>query len=193
MLWTPPLVLLDGSFRVEGWITIFNEKVVLHHLAYLVGIRDRIMSFTQYLPHLVYSTALTSLGMHSLFQRKSAESERSHVAAQLSILDSMVQRLQAGEDISDKEFSRLWKLAKSHEDGVESEGKDAGTKEVIGWREVFLGRKDLGDKETSEKWDRKDLDKGMLVPEFGGSFLWEFTPRDIRIVREELKASEHSS
>lgn len=119
------------------------------------------MTFTQYLPHVVYSTALTSLAMHSLFHRKEAEEERSHVAAQISILDSMAQRLRSGEDIPDKEFAQLWKLAKSHDVAPENENKEAGKGE-IGWKDMFLGKKNLDSKGSSD-WDAKDLDKSGSI------------------------------
>ena len=50
------------------------------------------MGALEYLPHLIYATALTSTSMHHLFQRKAFEADRAHVAAQLSILSDLQER-----------------------------------------------------------------------------------------------------
>ncbi len=126
-----------------------------------------------YLPHLIFSTALTSVTMHHLYQRKAAEEDRAHVAAQLSILEDLHTRLAAHEPIPDREFDRLWKLARNHdvlraaEAGGEGDEKGARVKsvhiqpkETIGWREVLLGRR--FDTARTEELDRKDLERGAL-------------------------------
>ena len=121
-------------------------------------------SLLAYLPHLLYSTALTSVSMHHLAQRKAAEADRAHVAAQISILEDLLAR----PALPDAEFQRLWRLARAHDVWAAREqqaaaagegggdGKGAGRgKEEIGWREVLLGRR--FDTRRTEELDRKDL------------------------------------
>lgn len=126
------------------------------------------MGVLEYLPHLIYSTALTSVSMHHLYQRKALEADRAHVAAQLSILDDLRTRLAAGEDIPERELDRLWRLARSHdvwrgagtgEGDVKSVHLQSG--ETVGWREVLLGRR--FDTSRTEELDRKDLEKGAYL------------------------------
>ena len=150
------------------------------------------MGLLAYLPHLLYSTALTSITMHHLYQRKAAEEDRAHVAAQLSILEDLQTRLHAHEPIPDHEFDRLWRLARSHDvwraaaDGETGTGADVKLKsvhiqptETVGWREVLLGRR--FDTARTEELDRKDLERGAssavvvsvsYVSPWGSPFLW---------------------
>ncbi|KAI0352021.1 hypothetical protein OH77DRAFT_1498239 [Trametes cingulata] len=124
-------------------------------------------SLLQYLPHLLYSTALTSLATHHLVQRKALEEDRAHVAAQLSILADLRARLLAGERVPEREAERLWRLARSHDvwraRAGEGRGQGQGqggreeAKEEIGWREVLFGKRfDTG---RSEEYDRRDLER----------------------------------
>ncbi|KAL7277606.1 hypothetical protein ACG7TL_008533 [Trametes sanguinea] len=98
----------------------------------------------QYLPHIIYTIALTSIATHHLQQRKEFEAERAHVAAQLSILEDLRGRLSASvcssapfshsgqpaangsagqavavgvsrEQLDRREIERLWRLAKTHD------------------------------------------------------------------------------
>ncbi|KAI0827742.1 hypothetical protein BC628DRAFT_1338266 [Trametes gibbosa] len=119
------------------------------------------MAVLPYLPHLFYSTALTSLAMHHLFQRKAFEAERAHVAAQLSILDDLRVRLGAGERIPEREFDRLCRLAQSHDvwRAREACAMGAGQDEEseIGWKEVLFGKR--FDSAKSDEWDKKDLER----------------------------------
>ena len=139
------------------------------------------MGVLEYLPHLLYSTALTSISMHHLYQRKAAAEERSHVAAQISILEDLRARLSAREPIPEREVERLWHLARSHDVwaaraeaeaaaragdtastgagmNVKSVHMQARPGEEIGWREVLLGRR--FDSRRTEELDRKDLESG---------------------------------
>ncbi|RDX44217.1 hypothetical protein OH76DRAFT_1111312 [Lentinus brumalis] len=135
------------------------------------------MGLLDYLPHLIYSTALTSVSMHHLFQRKAAEANRAHVAAQISILEDLHTRLAAREDIPDREFDRLWRLARSHDvwRAEEAEGMDVNLKsvhiqpkETVGWREVLLGRR--FDTSRTEELDRKDLEAVRMEVENSSGF-----------------------
>ncbi|KAJ8495025.1 hypothetical protein ONZ45_g13035 [Pleurotus djamor] len=75
---------------------------------------------------------------------------------QISILESLRQRLGSGEAIPDAEVSRLLKLAKAQE---ERTGEQQGT-EVIEWKTVFSRVKQDQHGDLNE-WDRKDLAKIM--------------------------------
>ncbi|RPD52322.1 hypothetical protein L227DRAFT_582130 [Lentinus tigrinus ALCF2SS1-6] len=150
------------------------------------------MGVLEYLPHLIYSTALTSISMHHLYQRKAAEADRAHVAAQISILEDLRTRLAAGEDVPAREFDRLWRLARSHDvwraaaAAAEAEAAATGTgtgtgtgagaksvhmqiqpRETVGWKEVLLGRR--FDTSRTEELDRKDLEKVRMEVEVEGA------------------------
>ncbi len=150
------------------------------------------MGVLEYLPHLLYSTALTSISMHHLFQRKAAADERSHVAAQISILEDLRARLSAREPISEREVERLWHLARSHDvwiaraEAGSADANSAGANvksvhmqarpgEEIGWREVLLGRR--FDSRRTEELDRKDWESGELPASFCASVPWRITVR----------------
>jgi hypothetical protein len=117
------------------------------------------MPVSTYVPHLIYSTILTSISFHLLFQKKQSEVDRAHLTAQMTTLESLAHRLRSGQDVSDKEVERLCRLAKTHEDTyLERAG---AKKEIIGWRDVFLGRKtegDVGQYETMNFEQGEDLD-----------------------------------
>ncbi len=88
-----------------------------------------------YAPHIVYSLAITTFSIHLIAQRNGFREERSRVAAQLSILESIRDRLQSGERIPQDEMQSLRKLARPElaED----------YQEEITWTEAFLGKKDI--------------------------------------------------
>ncbi|KAI0753410.1 hypothetical protein C8Q80DRAFT_1305729 [Daedaleopsis nitida] len=146
------------------------------------------MSALTYLPHVLYSCALTSITIHHLYQRKTAEEDRTHVAAQLSILEGLHARLAAREPVPAHELDRLWRLARSHdvwraaalEDGGEGAGAGGGAGAGAGGaagtgtdarvKSVHLPpRETVGWKEVllgrrfdtarTEELDRKDLER----------------------------------
>jgi len=112
------------------------------------------MPVSTYIPHLIYSTVLTSLSFHLLFQKKQSEVDCAHLNAQISILESLAQRLRSGQDVSDEETDRLCRLAKTHKDGHVEGAKLK--KEKIGWKDVFWGRK--SERDGGER-DRKILEE----------------------------------
>ena len=97
------------------------------------------MPVSQYIPHLIYSLALTSVSFHILYQKKQSEVDRAHLTAQTTLLESLADQLRSGT-ISDGEAERLWKLVKIH-DNAEVKDKAQKEKKKIRWREVFLGIK----------------------------------------------------
>ncbi|KAI0698304.1 hypothetical protein C8T65DRAFT_753455 [Cerioporus squamosus] len=80
------------------------------------------MGLLEYLPHFIYSTALTSVSMHHLFQRKAAEADRTHVAAQISILEDLHGRLAARE--GNRESDRLQMSVRSHDVWCAEDGEE---------------------------------------------------------------------
>jgi hypothetical protein len=119
----------------------------------------------RYAQHIIYSLAITSISIHLLNTRKSTEATHSQLQAQISVLESITQRLRAGEDVSDAEVDRLKRLVRANErTALEgSTNADDLKREAIGWREVLLGRK-RGDAERlkTEELDRRDIERGSL-------------------------------
>ncbi|EPQ55232.1 hypothetical protein GLOTRDRAFT_76550 [Gloeophyllum trabeum ATCC 11539] len=97
------------------------------------------MSRTSYLPHIIYSVALTSVSIHLLWQRKTAEAQKASVLAQTSILEDIAQRLRSNDDLSDEEYTRLRNLARKKGEAVFNPAEVKN--EEIGWKDVFLGKK----------------------------------------------------
>ena len=114
---------------------------------------------TAYIPHLVYSLAVTSLATHLLWKRTSANEERLQMGAQITLLESLSRRIRAG-DVSDVEVERLRRLARTER----SEPTPAATvNEEIRWRDVILGKaRTSSGKAKSEEYDRRDWEKGEL-------------------------------
>ncbi|KAI0629680.1 hypothetical protein C8Q77DRAFT_301182 [Trametes polyzona] len=147
--------------------------------------RQSRMAVLAYVPHVLYSTALTSLAMHHLYQRKTLEADRAHVAAQLSILADLRARLAAGERVPERELDRLWRLARSHDvwraraeagerERREEEERGAGGEE-IGWKEVLFGKR-FESARTAEL-DRRDLERGSGR----GELIARTTPPAVRL------------
>lgn len=92
----------------------------------------------RFIPHIIYSLALTSFSMHLLYERRAAEEDRAHYAGKISILETLVQNLEQGQKLEPQEVERLRKLA-----GVSTSHvpKEVGrTQSRIGWKEVLLGK-----------------------------------------------------
>ncbi|KAG2137341.1 hypothetical protein BD769DRAFT_316658 [Suillus cothurnatus] len=114
------------------------------------------MSGTQYIPHIIYSTALTSISMHLLWQRKTADEDRARIKAQTSILQDLIEQLRSGKPISDEEITRSRNLARIHGEGKQPLDKERTN---IGWMDVLWGRKTPADLGVSDEWERKDLEQ----------------------------------
>jgi hypothetical protein len=112
-------------------------------------------------PHIVYSLAIVSLGIHTLWHKKTAEAQRAQIAARISILETLAADLRSGKNISDTEVERLKRLSRPRqEDPAVSQDE---TKEEISWWEVILGNKDASGLVDS-KYDERDLEKGIQWP-----------------------------
>ena len=92
------------------------------------------MAVSQYLPHLVYSIALTSISFHLLSKRDAIDTERAQLSAQISVLESVVRRLRTPGSITDAEVDRLMKLARAHRE------EQHGQSRMVSWRDVFIGK-----------------------------------------------------
>lgn len=98
-----------------------------------------------YLPHILYSTALTSVSIHLLWQRTTEKEDRARCHAQVSILEDLAHQLRSGVPITDEEITRLKNLARIHGQGE----KQTQSGEAIRWSEVVWGRKPAdGDQNT---------------------------------------------
>ncbi|KAG5725061.1 hypothetical protein E4T56_gene12412 [Termitomyces sp. T112] len=106
-----------------------------------------------YFPHAIYSLAIITLSIHLVSQRRLADDERAHIAAQTSILESIRDQLKSNKPLSNEELTRLRRLARpvEHKDG--DEGASGRT---IGWGEIFLGRKK---EEGAARWEKKETEK----------------------------------
>lgn len=63
-----------------------------------------------YLPHIIYSTALTSIALHLLVTRKDADAAQRKAEARISLLEGLASRLRAGERVNSEELARVQKL-----------------------------------------------------------------------------------
>ncbi|KDQ50881.1 hypothetical protein JAAARDRAFT_96532, partial [Jaapia argillacea MUCL 33604] len=113
------------------------------------------MISTQYIPHLIYSLSLTSISFHLLWQRRAAADQRAQLTAQISILDSLAERLRSSEHISLDELRKLRRLARPKEELVAGPLSGGGE---IGWKDVIFGKTTAQDNKSSEEWERRDWD-----------------------------------
>jgi len=144
----------------------------------------------QYLPHVIFGMALTSMSMNLVSQRRKTEEERYRIEAHLSILESIKKELQSTEPLSDERLGKLRKLAEAskpmsagaggdNSTGEElkvAEGKfESNLKESVGWSQVFKVQKPVeATDETLSKWDKQDLETSKYIHPsiFGFLSLW---------------------
>lgn len=113
-------------------------------------------SRARYIPELVYALAFSSISVHLLWQRRTAETDRRHYSARISILGELAARLRAGEAVPDVEISRLRRLAETA-----GAAEETHPGENIGWRDVVFGRKESGmEREGKEVLERRELERG---------------------------------
>ena len=100
--------------------------------------RQRLPMSLRFMPHIIYSLALTSFSMHLLYERRAAEEDRVQYSGKISILETLVQDLEQGQRMDSQELKRLRKLA-----GISTSQapNDVGRNQPnIGWKEVLLGK-----------------------------------------------------
>ncbi|TFK50926.1 hypothetical protein OE88DRAFT_1645186 [Heliocybe sulcata] len=113
------------------------------------------MATTSYVPHIIYSLALTSMSMNMLYQRKLGEAQRASIAAQTTILDSLAQSLRSADNVPEDEIQKLWSLARKK--GEMTMDQHAAE---IGLKETFFGKK-LTAQEAArvEEWERLEIEQ----------------------------------
>src|ERR1700684_1857041 len=99
------------------------------------------MAIPRYLPHIIYSIALTSISFHLLSKRDQIDTQRAQLSAQISVLESVVQQLQSRESVSDVELERLMKLARVN--GGYPLVQDT-QKRAVSWKDAIFGREREG-------------------------------------------------
>lgn len=118
------------------------------------------MPVPKHLPHILYSTFLTSASIHLLWQRKASEDDRARKHAQITILEDLVHQLRSGAPtmISDEEVGRLMKLARVQGAGEEGVGGSPQSSSQVRWTEVLWGRKAV-DQKSSDELEQKDVEQ----------------------------------
>lgn len=92
--------------------------------------------FARHTSSLIGATLLTSLAFQNLIYRRASTSERDRLTAHKTILESLVQRLRAGENVPQDEIVRLVRLARGYDVG----GATARVEDTT-WREVVFGKR----------------------------------------------------
>jgi hypothetical protein len=112
----------------------------------------------RYIPELLYALAFSSISVHLLWQRRTAETDRRHYSARISIIRRACRAAaHAGEAVPDVEVVRLRRLAETVGEA------EAHAGENIGWRDVVFGRKESGmEREGAEELERKELERGAF-------------------------------
>jgi hypothetical protein len=117
------------------------------------------MVTTAYIPHAIYSLAMTSISIHLVSQKRTITEDRARVAARISILESVAKQLREGEDISLDELGRLHRLARPPDPAK----KDKEVKEEIGWREMFFGPEKRSSEPEMSEYDKRDWEKSEFL------------------------------
>lgn len=91
----------------------------------------------RFMPHIIYSLALTSFSMHLLYERRATEEDRAHYSGKISILETLVRNLEQGQTMDPQEVERLRKLAGASTSHVSETNRNQAK---IGWKEVLLGK-----------------------------------------------------
>ncbi|KAF9645392.1 hypothetical protein BDM02DRAFT_3189753 [Thelephora ganbajun] len=91
----------------------------------------------RFMPHIIYSLALTSFSMHLLYERRATEEDRTHYSGKISILETLVHNLEQGQTMDSREVERLRKLAGVSTSHVPEISRNQSK---IGWKEVLLGK-----------------------------------------------------
>lgn len=73
------------------------------------------MPLPPYLPHIIYTTALTSITLHLLVTRKDADAAQRKADARISLLEGLAGRLRSGEHVDSDEVTRVRRLLRENE------------------------------------------------------------------------------
>ncbi|TCD69420.1 hypothetical protein EIP91_007767 [Steccherinum ochraceum] len=125
---------------------------------------------TRYIPHIIYTVAITSISTHMLWHRKESDDQRRHVDAHVALLERLrsassrlpeaevreeLERIRRTFRRSAEELERDRAVARGLV-RVEGEGRES-----IGWKEALLGGAAgaVGGGERREAYERADLEK----------------------------------
>lgn len=120
------------------------------------------MPLPTHLPHVLYATALTSLGLHLLSTRKAGQAARSQADARISLLDGLATRLREGENVSRDEVVRVLRLMRENDGDrtgfgsgkdLEVLGRGEAVERDVDWKTMLLGRPE--DKDRNRKKEEK--------------------------------------
>jgi hypothetical protein len=115
----------------------------------------------RYLPHIIYSIALTSISMHLLNTRKNAADERAAFRARESVLTSLITRLKTGENVSDAEIAKMRLMGNSKGGMVAMyELPNPGGGKSTSWKDAVMGQK------SNEHDDLKQLEDCASICSF---------------------------
>jgi hypothetical protein len=109
-----------------------------------------------YVPHLLYSIGIVSLSMQTLWHRKEWEAQRSQAAAQISVLESVAQRLRSGERIDSREIARLRRMVR-----IASSSEEKSPAEIISPLPVLASAASAV--KDAESYDQKDWEARTLL------------------------------
>ncbi|QRV98100.1 hypothetical protein RhiJN_26119 [Ceratobasidium sp. AG-Ba] len=108
-------------------------------------------AFTRYTSSFIGATLLTSFAFRGVIHKRTSTAEHDRLTAHTTILESLVARLKAGEDVGEAEIGRLLRLARGGGEEV-----DEGKVLDVPWREVVFGRKVREDESLADarrEWD----------------------------------------
>jgi hypothetical protein len=114
-----------------------------------------------YLPHVLYSLAVTSLATHLLWRRTASEEQRRRVGAEIGMLESLTHRLRTGERIADDELERLRNLVRNPVEVGSRQKEGSASSDEISWKEVMLGRaKTASSQAQTDEYERREWEQG---------------------------------
>ncbi|KIY48027.1 hypothetical protein FISHEDRAFT_44028 [Fistulina hepatica ATCC 64428] len=96
------------------------------------------MVVTTYVPHLIYSVALTSIAVNLVHQKRTNAEERVRVETRISLLQILAEALQSPGAVDDEGVARLKRLLRSH-DSVQLTLPPASD---MGWLDIFRRKKE---------------------------------------------------
>jgi hypothetical protein len=102
--------------------------------------------------------AFTSLSIHLLNQRRDAQSERLRHSAQIGALEDVLQRLRAGEAVSEAELVKIRRRVGIQQRDANSGIPPATNPSPAGWKDNFTTRKEgqgeITDDQALSEWNR---------------------------------------
>jgi len=112
-----------------------------------------------YAPQILLACAFTSVSIHLLNQRREAQAECLRHIAQVGALEDALQRLQAGETVSDAELSKIRRRVGLTQKADTRAGVPAipAMDSASGWKDSFAKRKEtlagITDEQIVSEWN----------------------------------------